>query len=300
MPDLLNGEVDLDAPAPPAPDPAPVAAEPAVDVVEEEAPPLEAGADPAAPPAPKKRGLVEELVEERRERKELTKRLDALQNDPVLARLTPDMRQAIAEGRMIMAPPANSREGETARLTTVAERYGLVKADGTPDLETAKRVDAGIRETVREEIAPLQNMTLGQKAAHYTNIAVDHALKTLGPDQAAIVREEYETILRQPNGAKVLSQPEVAKTIWRQAMGRLVEEGKYVTPKPAAPGAGEPGAVPPPVPAPGTGRRAPTQGVTLSPAVQKVYRDNGLDPSKAASAVKMPVADAQGYISLGD
>lgn len=307
MPDLLHGEIDLAGP-PPAADPTPAVDPPAEEAVLETTaddgaePIIEAAADPAAPPAPRpKRGLVEELIDERRERKEAQAALKEMQADPVMQRLTPDIRRAIAEGRLVVAPPQSNPDAERQRLASVAERYGLYRVDDkgerTPDLDTAKRVDDGIRETVREEIAPIQNMTLAQKATHHTNIAIEHATKTLGSEQAAIVKEEYETILRQPNGARMLAQPEVAQTVWRQAMGRLVEEGKYVAAKVVPAKVVDPAA--PPVVPPVTGRRAPQASIQLSPALQRVYKDHGIDPNKTA-AKPMPQADGQGYISLGD
>lgn len=306
MPDLLHGEVDLTGPAPVA-DPAPpaevVEEVPAVEAAAEEVaePVVEPPADPAAPAPKPKRGMLEELIDERKERRELSKRLEAYERDPVMQRLTPEVRQAIAEGRLVVAPPQANPDAERQRLASVAERYGLYKLDDkgerTPDLETAKRVDAGIRETVREEIAPIQNMTLAQKATHYTNIAIEHATKTMGAEQAAIVKEEYEKILGQPNGAAMLAQKEVAETIWRQAMGELVIRGKYVAPKAAAPAKADPAA---PVIPPVTGRRAPQASIQLNPALQRVYKDHGLDPTKTPSAAAMPKMDAQGYMQLED
>lgn len=299
MPDLLHGEIDLTAPAPP--DPAPVAAsepEPVVEASPEAEAVVEEPATTVAAAPPKPGGMLGELIAERKERKELADRLRQYEADPVLQRLTPDVRQAIAEGRLVVAPPKANPDAERERLTDIASRYILYKVDAngvqTPDLDAAARVDKGIRETVREEMAPLTHMTLSQKAVHYTNIAIDHATKTMGPDQAAVVREEYESMLRQPNGAQMLSQPEVARTVWKQAIGTLHERGLLSGAKP--PAASPVTAAP--VIAPVTGRRAPQAAIQLSPALQQVYRNHGLDPTKTASATKLPTPDAQGYMTL--
>lgn len=303
MPDLLHGEVDLTGP-PPAEEAAPVvepAAEPEAVVEAAEEPAAEVAADPAAQPAPKqKRGLVEELIDERRERKALRERLDTYEKDPVLSRLTPDVRRAIAEGTLVVGPPKSNPDAERERLAAVAERYGLYTLDASnqriPDLETAKRVDAGIRETVREEIAPIRNVTLADKAMANVGIAVQHATTTLGAEQAAVVKEEYDAILRLPNGAQMLSQPEVARTIWKQAIGTLHERGLLAGGAKPAPQKDPAAPVIPPV----TGRRNPQAAIQLSPALQRVYKDAGLDPTKTPSASKMPTPDAQGYMSLED
>lgn len=302
MPDLLHGEIDLTAPAPPEPAPAPVAApepEPVAEPAPEPEAVVEAPAAPIAAAPQKPGGMLGELIAERKERKELADRLRQYEADPVLQRLTPDVRQALAEGRLVVAPPKSNPEAERERLTDIASRYILYKVDAagnqTPDLDAAARVDKGIRETVREEMAPLTHMTLSQKAVHYTSIAVDHATKTMGPEQAAVVREEYERILQQPNGAQMLSQPEVAKTVWKQAIGTLHERGLLTGAKPPAPARVDPAA---PVIAPVTGRRAPQAAIQLSPALQQVYKNHGLDPAKVPSASKLPAVDAQGYMAL--
>lgn len=317
MPDLLHGEVDLETgqgPEAPVADPPPAVVDAdtgdavdfavfdgAADAAAAADPPV---IDPAAPPAAKpKRGMLEELIDERKERRELSKRLEAYQNDPVMQRLTPEVRQAIAEGRLVVAPPQANPDAERQRLASVAERYGLFKLDDkgerTPDLETAKRVDAGIRETVREEIAPIQNMTLAQKATHFTSIAIEHATKTMGPEQAEIVREVYGQILAQPNGAQMLSQKEVAETVWNQAVGVMYSRGKLTAAKPVAAKPVVDPAAPPVIP-PVTGRRAPQASIQLNPALQRVYKDHGLDPNKTPSAAAMPKMDAQGYMQLED
>ena len=55
----------------------------------------------------------------------------------------------------------------------------------------------------------------------------------------------------------------------------------------------------PPIAAPATGRRAPAAS-QLSASQQKVYRDNGLDPTTSFTARTTVAPDNQGAYSLED
>ena len=169
-----------------------------------------------------------------------------------------------------------------------------------PDLEAAARVDQWGREIVHEAIAPVRHMTLRDKAMGNVNAALQFAEQN-GFD-VDTVRETYGEVLNQPNGAELLSQAEVATTVWHQAIGRAVTAGKL--PKPKTPAAAAP-AVPakPATPAAiiteAPGRRGPAAAaIRLSPALEKVYRDHGIDPAKAPSATKTFETDKNGDIIL--
>lgn len=283
------GEIELTAGPAAAVEEQPAAEETAAEAVVEteqtaeqeatvEQPAAAAAVKPAATTVP-----VGELIAERTARKNIERTLK--QFEPLLQRLTPELQQAILEGRALTAPPVNTREVESQRLTQVAEKFGLFKTDAdgnqVPDLDTAKRVDAGIRDVVREEVAPLRQESASDKATQNLRTALTFA-EANGYD-VDTVRETYEDVLRQPNGAAMLADPNVAKTVWFQALGRMTAAGKAPAPKPAA--AAPAAAVKPPViPAEG-GRRAPGQAaVRLSPQIQKVYKDNGIDPTKSYSS----------------
>lgn len=256
--------VDPPVADPPAPEPPPEQAAPDAPVEE-------------PPPAPEPRGAVKELIELRREVKELR----TIAQDPALRQLTPELRQAIAEGRILVGPPAGSREAEAQRLSAVAEKFGLMKPDGTgPDLEAARRVDSGIRDTVREEMRPVQEMTLRDKAAQHVAQAIAFA-EANGYDVDTI-RNEYATVMALPNGAQALSQPQFAEQVWFSAVGKAVSAGKVPKPKAAAPAAEPPTRVAPIPPTPG-GRRAPgSSPIQLDPGIAAVYAAHKVDPNKGA------------------
>lgn len=279
------GEIELEA-GPAVDEPVvetPAIETPAIEAAAEETPAVEAAVETPAEPAKKPTGLVAELIEERTSRKALERRLSEVQ--PLLQRLTPELQAAILEGRALAQPPVNHKEAETQRLTAVAERYGLFKTDAAgnqmPDLETASRVDGGIRQTVREELAPMQQQTLAERAT--TNVQKALAFAEANGYDVDTVRETYEDVLRQPNGAAMIADPNVAKTVWFQALGRATASGK--TPKPAAAATALAAAKPPVVGSEGAGKRTPGQAsVRLSPQIQKIYKENGIDPTKSYSS----------------
>lgn len=279
------------------PTPEPVAPEP---VAESAAEPITAAAEPAAEPEPepepvveaapdkKRPTMLEELIAERTLRKQAETRLR--QAEPMLQRLTPEIQQAIQEGRLNIQPPQSNHDLEQKRLEQVANDLGLFKADNTPDLDAARRVDKYVRGTVQQAIAPVRQMTLADKAHQNVSLAISHAQASGIPVE--IVQQTYNEILAQPNGAEMLSQPEVATTVWYQALGRAAAAGKL---SPAA--AKVPATTPPAViVADPAGRRAPNNAITLSPQLEKIYRDHGMDPK--AAATKIPTVDPSGHMEL--
>lgn len=299
--DLETGVVEEPA-AEPAAEPVaePVAAaEPAAEPVEEP----EAPAEPAAP-APEKRkptGAVAELIAKREETRLLREQLQRYENNPALRRLTPELEAAIAEGRIVVQPPKSNLDEERERLKQTAEELGLLKQDGTPDIEAAGRVDRVIQRQVKQAIAPVvertrtvEHQTLTEKA--HQNIAeAVRAAEANGYDKD-FVQAEFTKALHAPNGAAMLANGEIAMQIWDATLGKLVRAGKMPQAAPAAepakPAKGAPVAAP--VIAEPTGRRGPSAGVVLSPALKSVYAAHGLDPAKAFSTTKGSVDLTQG------
>lgn len=247
--------------------------------VEEAEVPAEGQPEGQTPPPAPHRGAVAELIQNRkalREEKESRLRLEG-----ELAAI----RRQIDSGQLLQRPQQNPTEVEQQRLTATAQRLGLVKQDGTPDLEAAGRAEAWARDVVRQEVEPLRNLTLQDKATLHVNYAVEHARKSgLGDEAVQIIGDAYRQVLQQPNGAQVLSQKEVAEAIWYQGLGRAAAAGK-LTPTQMQQAVAQPQqGTTPPNPAPAVGRRATGAALQLSPAVQRVYADAGLDPTKGYSA----------------
>lgn len=290
---LRPGEIDLEAPAaatagelPPA-DPS---AEPPADAASDPDP--DPATDPAAAPGgepePPKRqpsGAVAELIALRKEKKDLAQRLDQFERNPVMQRLTPEVQQALLEGRISIAAPEATRAAEQQRLQDVAEALQLYKVDGqgqtVPDLDAARRVDKLVRSTVQDAVAPVRHMTLSDKAQANVDKAVTWAQQN-GLD-VDIVKDEFLSILAQPNGAEMLAQATIAKQVWRGAIGRMHEEGRLTKKEAAAATKAAPVAV---ITEP-TGRRASAAAaITLSPGLAKVYQEAGLNPNKGFSATR--------------
>lgn len=258
---------------------------------------------PAEPAAAAKRqpsGAVAELIALRLEKKQLAQRLQQFESSPVLQRLTPEIQQAIMDGRVSIAPPQASREAEQERLKGVAETLQLFKVNAqgetVPDLDAAKRVSSFVRQEVQAEVAPVRHMTLSEKANDNVTRAVAYA-EANGLD-VDIVKDEFLAILAQPNGAEMLSQQKIARQVWRGAVGRMHEEGKLTKAEKKAAAAG-PEKAPAAIITEPTGRRASaSQGIQLSPALQRVYAEHGLTPGKAFTATK--TVNFNGPIDLED
>lgn len=300
-------DIEIDASL--APEPEPVAApegsaEPdaAVEGVETatETPAEEAVVEPAPEPEPKQhKGAVAELIANRkalREEREARARLEGR-----LAQIDRDLQ----DGRILRQAPRVAADVDRDRLTKTAERLNLHTVDAAgnkvPDLDAAARVDAWGRELVQENIAPIQHMTLRDKAIANRNEAIRYATEH-GVD-VDTVQETFDSVLSQPNGAQLLSQSEVAMTVWRQAVGESVIRGKLPKGK-AAPvaAAGAPArTTPAAIVTEAPGRRGPAAAaIKLSPALARVYKEHGLDPTKTVSATKTFATDKNGDIILED
>lgn len=257
--------------------------------------------EPAAPLKRQPSGAVAELIALRQEKKQLAARLQQFESSPVLQRLTPEIQQAILDGRVSIAPPQASREAEQERLKSVAETLQLYKVDAggntIPDLDAAKRVSSFVRSEVQAEVAPVRHLTLSEKANDNVTRAVAYA-EANGLD-VDIVKDEFLTILAQPNGAEMLSQQKIARQVWRGAVGRMHEEGKLTKAEKKAAAAGPTEKAPAAIITEPTGRRASaSQGIQLSPALQRVYAEHGLTPGKAFTATK--TVNFNGPIDLED
>lgn len=274
------GEIEIDVlgtePAKePAAEPAAIVAEPA--------------AEPAAEPEPeKKETLFSEMVEHRTVRKQLERERAELA--PVLSRLTPELRQAIADGRVMVKPLASNSDERKQQLTQRAKRLRLYTTDAqgnqVPDLDAAQRVEAEIRSVAQEIVQPFKDMSLQQQAQHNVDVALSHA-KQHGFDEE-IVKEVF---LSAPHA--VLADPKLAETLWTQALGIMAQRGKLTTTGAAVkPEEKKPVAV---ISEP-TGRRAPSNGIVLSPALAQVYKNNGVDPNKTFTATHK--VDFSGAIEL--
>jgi hypothetical protein len=276
--------VELETPAP-AVDATVV--EPVIEVpAAADPPPVETPPEAVEPePVNEPRGAVKELIELRKEVRDLR----ALAQDPAHQRLTPEIRQALAEGRILIGPPAGSKEAEAQRLSAVADKFGLTKQDANgaivPDLDAARRVDSGIRDTVREEMRPLQEMTLRERATHHVNEAITYA-EANGYDVETI-RQAYAEVMGRPGGAELLSQPEVARQVWYSGVGRAVSAGKIPKGKAPAP-AGEPARRDAPIPPTPGGRRAPgSSPIQLQAGIQAAYDLHKMDPAKGVDVKTM-------------
>lgn len=236
----------------------------------------------------KRGGMLEELIEHRTVRRELQRQLEQLQ--PVIARLTPELEQAIRENRIIVKPQATTEDGRRTQLEATAKRLRLTLADGSPDLDAAAAVDSYVREAASAAVAPLQHETQLQKARNNIAIAVAHAEKN-GYDVETI-RQHYENAMRAPNGAALVADPGVAEELWYGAVGRAATAGKGRT-APATDKGKD--AAPVVIPAESTGRRGATTGIQLSPKLAAIYKDNGMDPAKTAGPI---VRDARGGIAM--
>jgi hypothetical protein len=299
-------DIFLEGPEPAAPEPAPApAAEPVAEPIAaapepepepaaEPEPAPEPAAAPAAEPKAAKGSMLQDLIAARKEAKEAKQALQTLQ--PVLSRMTPEVAQAIKEGRVVIKPQQSQPEAERARLEQVATDLGLFKADNTPDTEAAERVSRYVRSEVNQRVAPVERVTLEDKANKTIAAVWTNHAKGLSEDALAIVREEFDAAMAMPNAAQALSQPEIAETVMQRALGRAYTMGKLTgTPAPAPAKKQTPAAI---ITEPG-GRRAPSAAaITLTPTQQAVYRNHGLDPSKASSATTPPQVDARGSMSL--
>lgn len=229
---------------------------------------------------------LSELISERQARKEADK-------------LVREYAARMANGELIPAAPKpqiSPDEAEQAALKKTADRLRLYslndKNEKVYDWEAARAVQQEIRDVAREQVAPFQHMTLTERAnKHVADVWAKAAEDGIPKEAMAIAEQEFKMAMGAPNAAQLLSQREVVDTIFERALGKAYREGKLTTPaKPTKKDA--------PVVAEPAGRRAPAaSAVQLSPALQRVYRQNGIDPTKAAATPKPP-QDDRGYMEL--
>lgn len=289
--ELQPGEIALEDDGPadaPAPEPEPAAA---AEPEPEPEPTAEPEPEPAAP-ARKGGGMLAELIEERKARQGA---------QAELGRITREM----AEGRLVRrepVPAAPVADQERAAVQATAERLRLVSTaeDGTQtwDLDAASRVRAEMRAVAAETQAPVQAIVLQNKAdANMAAIWAKAAEDGIPAEAMEVVAEQFKGVMAMPNGAQLLAQANVADTIFERGLGLAVRAGKLKA------GAAVGGVIPAikPVVSPATGRRgAGAAGIALSPKMQQLYRDNGLEPSKAHTASTPIVFGKDGSISLED
>lgn len=288
--DLETGRSNLPAAEP---EPEPIAEpEPTPAELDGEPEPEPVAGEPAAPR--KHTGAVAELIAKRAELKLANARLAQIDSDPAIQRLTPEIRQAITEGRVIVQPKPAAADLQAVELGKTANRLGLVKQDGTPDLEAAARVDGYVREVAHAAAAPAQQAILSQQARANIDEAVRAATASgYDADTVAVIRETFQKALNAPNGAAMVANSEIAMELWHSSLGRAVSAGKLVTPKKTTTPAGGPAGAP--VIAEPTGRRAAASVVQLSPGVAQVYKNAGLDPTKTITATRGTIDMSRGF-----
>lgn len=111
---------------------------------------------------------------------------------------------------------------DTTELDEIARDFDFFRADGTPDLDKARRVQT--RETKRataiaqQQTAPLVHNTLTERAQH--NIERAKATTLPGTTEKAdpvILDGMIQQILQQPNGLQMLASHEAMIELWKNA-----------------------------------------------------------------------------------
>lgn len=245
---------------------------------------IETAAEPEPEPAAKKTGLLAEHIALRTEAKIVAKRLADLENDPAIQRLTPEIRQAIVEGRIVVKAPPSKSEARNEQLEATAKELLLYKDDGqgnrVPDLDAASRVTSFVRKEARDAVAPLEQAALEKTA----QANIDTALKFAEDNgyDVETIKQTYVNAMRAPNGAAMVANNDVAKELWFSAVGRATSAGKL--PKALAKREAAVDRQPAAIVSESTGRRGPSAGVQLTPAMQAIYKQHGMDPAKSHSA----------------
>lgn len=300
--------VELGAPPAPVeepPSPVVVAAEPVIDAATVEPgtaapePVAEPVAEPEPEPAPvpqkEPRGAVAELIQRREEA-----RLRGEEAKQLRERLA-EYERGIAEGRILVKPAPTTADKEAEYLTAQAKELGLVKEDGTPDIDAARRVEGVIQRTVAKAMAPaqqqvqtLQAMTMQERAnATMATIWTEAQAKGIPADALAIAEQEFRQVMAQPNAELMLSQREIADTVFQRAMGKAFMLGKL-----AAPAAPAPKVKTPAIITEAGGKRGPAAAaIQLSPGIAAVYSNAGIDPNKTPSVTTLKI-DPRGGVEL--
>lgn len=304
---LKPGEIDLESGEEGGAEP-PIAEEPQAATPAGEEPPAAEGEASAVeePPPPVEakvhRGAVAELIEKRTAVRELSTRIQQFENDPAIQRLTPEVRQALLEGRIVVTPPKTNADVERDRLTKLAERLDLRRADGTPDTDAAARVGSVIRDEVQEIVKPVvqhQQQTIQDRTRAVAADNIDKAVaaaKANGWDEA-FVRQEYEAAAAL--NPQLVANPNVAMQLWHTTVGKLHAAGKLPAAKAPPPSDGRAPAAAPVI-AEAPGRRAPATATTLTAKQKQVYQEHGLDPAKAYSTTLSGPIDLSKGLALED
>ncbi|MEQ1726731.1 MAG: hypothetical protein ABL982_00005, partial [Vicinamibacterales bacterium] len=206
------------------------------------------------------------------------------------------VQEAILEGRLQVAPrtePVGSAADQQA-LIAIAKKARLTFVDPDDgqtyyDLEAAEAFRALARDQAQEIAAPIFHEKVVTKAqANLDQIESFMETEGLSAPAREVVRQHFNALLKStPNAAKLLADEAIAEQHWFNALGRaaslgLVEMGKKKAPAAAA-GAGADaltmGGRRQPIEARPVGRRAGGGGqLQLTPRVQQMYRENGMDP----------------------
>lgn len=185
------------------------------------------------------------------------------------------------------APPVE----DTTELQEIAKDFDFYKADGTPDLDKARRVQA--REEKRagaiadQRVAPLVQHTLQQRVAHNIEraIATSHPVTKQVADPQ-ILKALVGQIANQPHGLQTLADPEAMKQVWLNAYALSTFQQPPAAKEEPAPPAKETPA--PPVFTERAGGRMPAQKA-LSPTEKRAAKDAGLTEAQyLKEAADMP------------
>lgn len=180
----------------------------------------------------------------------------------------------------------------TADLEDIARDFDFYKADGAPDLDRARRVQARTTKQAeaiaQQQMAPLVNQSLQERAATNIQRMKNTKLGNEGADPA-IIDSLVAQIARQPNGMATLADPESAKHLWVNAYGqtqamRALKGGQTpaVVPAPVVP-------IPPALVTERSGGQTVSQPRVLSPLEKRAAKEAGLSEKDYLDvAKKMP------------
>lgn len=208
-------------------------------------------------------------------------RLEAeLQQVVPLAQAFQALRQQTPAAPPIQTAPEAPRE-DTSELEDVARDFDFYKADGSLDLDRARRYQARVEKAAQrmaeQAVQPLQQQSLQARVEQNIQraLATTHPATKQGVDPqvlGALVRQ----IAAQPGGMDTLADPEAMKQVWLNAYALSSLTGP-------APAASQPvtlaPAVPPVVSEPSGGPSAGPQ-ITLSAFERKVMKEAGMSESE--------------------
>jgi hypothetical protein len=153
----------------------------------DEAPPEEQE-EPGEPEAPRRGSMLAELIQERTRRQGAEQSVQQSQELIRAVMQAPggaELLQRISSGQS--ATPTE----DTEELEAIAADLGLLKPDGTMDLDTARRINSrtarSVQQAVQQAVRPLQQQTLQMQAEG----AIQHALvvaQRFGADPSIVER----------------------------------------------------------------------------------------------------------------